>query len=86
MMKKAFGILGFIMFIVCGGLAFFLELYYAYWTMGLLGVVLGIFIFPVLLVAMPFYALFAFGDLLPLLLSGLAALGQIIAGVCSDKR
>lgn len=77
-------VLGWILFIVCGLWAFIIELYYAYNILGFLGIVLGIAIFPALLAAMPFYALFAFGNWSPLVLSIISIIGQLIASKSHD--
>lgn len=67
------------MYIFFGGWAFLIEIYYAYILFDVMGIILGIFIFPALLLAMPFYALFAFGNLSPLILSGISLIGLYLS-------
>ena len=46
---------------ILGGIAFLYDLFCAYNIMGFIGIVLGVFIFPALLIAVPFYMIFKYG-------------------------
>lgn len=70
-MRKIIGIL---IYVVFGLYVFISELILIEELMGILGIILGIFFFPILLVVMPFYALFAYGNWILLTLSILTPL------------
>lgn len=68
------GIAGIVGFIVC--------LNIVYVVLGFWGIVLGFFLFPLFLLAAPWYALFAWGNLIPVLLVyGCGILAWIVFGI-----
>ncbi len=62
-------IVGIIIYIIGGLYVFISEVILLGNLWGTLGVVLGVVFFPILLIAMPFYALFAFGNWILLVIS-----------------
>lgn len=84
-MRKVLIWLGYAVWIIFGLWSFIIELFYAYVILGVIGIIMGITLFPVLLTAMPFYALFAYGNASPLILSGISIFGVTIAGIFSKK-
>lgn len=64
--------------------AFFFDLYCAFTLFGFLGIVVGIFIFPVLMAAIPFYMGFKFGVWLSMILTGIGVIILLI-GVFVSK-
>ena len=83
-MRKTFVVLLYIVYIVLGLWSFLIELVYAYQLWGLMGIILGLIVCPVLFTAMPFYILFAFGNFLPLILGVLSVIACVIAGAIND--
>lgn len=79
-----------IVFMVIGWLialaAFIFDLYCAYILFGFIGIMLGIFIFPVLLVAIPFYMLFKYGVWLSLALTVISMICLFIAALFSKDE
>jgi len=63
-MKNFLVIIGYILNII----VFVIQVYYAYLFFGLFGIIVGLVLFPVLLIAMPFYVAFAIGNWIPLIL------------------
>lgn len=83
-MRKIFVVLLYIVWAVLGLWSFLIELFYAYSLWGLMGIILGLTVFPILFTAMPFYILFAFGNFSPLILGVLSIIACIIAGAIND--
>lgn len=79
-----------IVFMVVGWLiafaAFLFDLYCAYLLFGFIGIIAGIFIFPVLLAAIPFFMLFKYGIWLSIVLTGASIICLIIAALLSKDE
>lgn len=74
-MKKIFGL---VISVGIGIYLFIAELILIYNLWGIIGIILGVFLFPILLFVMPFYALFAYGNWWLLALSIVDVLIQFI--------
>lgn len=61
--------------------AFFIEAFYLYVLWGFTGIIVGVFVFPVIMVAMPFYIAFAFGNFSPILLTVIGLVGLALCSI-----
>ena len=64
---------------VLGFIALMFDLYCAYHIIGFWGIVIGLFVFPVLMAAIPLYMLFKYGVLLSLVLTVAGIVSMLIA-------
>lgn len=61
--------------------AFFIEAFYLYVLWGFIGIVIGVFIFPIIMIAMPFYIAFSFGNFSPILLTVIGIVGLALCSI-----